>query len=421
MASRPSENHNQHPRTPLGGARGEFAIQSTTTASVAAPRVSVVRPDDISAELVARWEQLEAESLTGNPFASPAYVLPAMKHLKSARRPLLLTIEHQEALIGLCVVEAVTASRRLPLPHLRSWRTDHGFLDCPLLHRSAGADAAHALWQFLKERKQGWHGIEFARFPLDTAVAEVMTKTQQDVGIGSWDGTSWERAALITDAEVSDRFMRNVSLRRARSLRKGWRALERLGPVEYHLHRSGPSATASAESLMRLESLGWKSCAGTALSSTADGQQFFREMTNRFAESHRCAFGELTVGDQTVASVVHLLSGKHAFAFKLGWNPDFERGCPGFQLKAQAALQATDALPGIELIDSCANPGSFIERVWPDRRTLCTRIYLTSRLAVASTRVLDGFRRLRSLADSMRREIKEDHDESVNSELTSVV
>ena len=103
-------------------------------------------------------------------------------------------------------------------------------------------------------------------------------------------------------------------------------------------------------------------------------------------------FTQLLVGDNVIGSVVHLVSGQQAFAFKLGWDPAFERGCPGYQLKAQLVCKASEQLGQFELIDSCSQLGSFIEHVWPDRRAIGSCVAPTSLPGRAALQVSLGLR-----------------------------
>ncbi|MFG0336145.1 MAG: GNAT family N-acetyltransferase [Maioricimonas sp. JB049] len=123
--------------------------------------------------------------------------------------------------------------------------------------------------------------------------------------------------------------------------------------------------------------------------------RFCEDRVCRFAESNQIIFSELKIDDRTIASVVNLVSGGAAFAFKLGWDPQFERTCPGYQLKAQTVVEGPAQLADLAFIDSCASPGSFIEHVWPARRSLCAPLFLASRRSRAARHLVDAARTLR--------------------------
>jgi hypothetical protein len=121
-------------------------------------------------------------------------------------------------------------------------------------------------------------------------------------------------------------------------------------------------------------------------------------MVARMNEQKNIFFSRILIGDRAIASVVNLKAGDAAYAFKLGWDPETERGCPGFHLKTQTLARAAAELNGIRQIDSCSQPGSFIEHVWPHRRGFCTRIYVTSPAGAVAAQFVNGLRWLKNQA-----------------------
>ena len=112
---------------------------------------------------------------------------------------------------------------------------------------------------------------------------------------------------------------------------------------------------------------------------------------------------ELAIDQQVIASMCLLRSGSDYYAYKIGWDPQFERGCPGFLLAAEIQSNL-HRLPHCERIDSCASPGSFLEHVWPGQKQIGTALYTTTRLgsiAARGTRLArDLYRQLRGRGPS---------------------
>lgn len=352
-----------------------------------APSGSLVRMRSLSALEpldFARWNELAKIALDGNPFAASSFVISVNQHLKDlSDQPLVLSIEQEEAWIGCGVFSRSSGTRHLPLPHLIPWKCKHTFLDGLLLHRDHAAAAAEHLFEFLKKGTHTFHGIEFESLATDSISTQLLEAAAQSQGITCWAGHSQSRAALRADVDRAESLVQSMSLQRVKSLKKGWRELQKRG--EPHFRLVGIDGTASAaeliacgERLLHLESLGWKGEQETALLSRQQESAFFRQMLRELAKHDNVFFSELCVGEEVIGSVVHLVSGNQAFAFKLGWNPDYERGCPGFQMKALMAA-AFEEHPGrFSLIDSCSKSGSFIERVWPHRRQVGPRVFATS-------------------------------------------
>ena len=353
--------------------------------------------DLLTPAFIRRWRDLASRSLTPNPFIEPEFVLPALQHLPGLSKPVLATVEdHRGRLLGLGLFEEVPASRRLPVPHLRAWQTPHTYLDGLLVDRSVAPEVLRQFWTELIEGSHSWHGVEFPRFREADSLGELMSSTAASANVEWSDARTWTRAMLRTD-QSPEQLARGVSPKRARSLRRGWRELERLGSTEFRVDRCDAESVATPiAEFLGLEALGWKAANGTALDCCEDNRRFFQEMMAGFAASGRTLFSRVRVNQSTIAIVAHVLSGEGAFAFKLGWDPETERGCPGFQLKAQLLEHAEELLPDIRWVDSCASEGSFIEHVWADRSRFQSRMFLTSRAAVVASAVLGTARSIRN-------------------------
>jgi len=346
--------------------------------------------------MLSAWEELDDDLVSGNPFLSPGFVIPAARRLSGPCPPLVLTIEQSGDLIGLGVFEDCPRSRRLPLRHLRSWRTPHSYQDGLLLRPGCEQTALQEFWTFLSQSGHVWHGVEFPRMPEDDPVTSQLHRASRESSTRLLKGTCWQRASLQLNSGRECDVVEHLSIRRARSLRRGWRQLERSGEVSFRFVNDPEQTVQSMEALLVLENMGWKGEQSTSLLAHSSGELFYREMFSQLNSRGRIAFSEIRIGDDVVASLIHLFSGETSFAFKLGWNPQYERGAPGFQLMFHTALQAGKRLEGMTLMDSCSQPGSFIEHLWPHRRTFCSRLYSTSRLGHSALALVKGARWFRS-------------------------
>lgn len=347
---------------------------------------------------VRRWKDLARRSLTPNPFIEPEFVLPALEHLPGLSEPVFATIEDCHGrLVGIGVFEEASPSRRLPVPHLRAWQTPHTYLDGLLIDRGLAPEVLEHFWHGLADGAHAWHGVEFPKLRESDPLGTLMRATASSAGIEWSDARSWTRAMLQTD-QSPEELARGISTKRAKSLRRGWHELERIGPAGFRLDRCDADSVATpVEEFLRLEALGWKADEGTALDCCTENRTFFRGMMSEFAASGRTLFSRIQVNQATVAIVAHILGGEGAFAFKLGWDPQTERGCPGFQLKARLVEHADELLPDLRWVDSCASEGSFIEHVWADRSRFQSRMFLTSRAAVVASALVGTARSIRDV------------------------
>ncbi|WP_197444311.1 GNAT family N-acetyltransferase [Maioricimonas rarisocia] len=354
------------------------------------------RLQDANHHLLCGWRRLAQQCLEPNAFLAPDFVLPATRHLQPASQPLLVWGETPTGrIVGLGVFEAVAGSPRLPLPHLRSWQTIHTFLDGFLVAEDGAETFFEGFWEFVSQSE--WHGVELLRCPANGRMASALFNSAERLGVATHSGRTWERAMLRPREGGPETLTASTSVRRARSLRRSWRLLQRHGTPHVEFCRDPATIAQSAATLLFLEDLGWKHRAGTSLAADPRQKEFFEDLVSRFAESNQIVFSELRIDDRTIASVVNLVSGGAAFAFKLGWDPQFERACPGYQLKAQTVVEGPAHLADLDFIDSCASPGSFIEHVWPERRTLCAPLFLASRRSRAARHLVDAARTLRDL------------------------
>ena len=123
-------------------------------------------------------------------------------------------------------------------------------------------------------------------------------------------------------------------------------------------------------------------------------------MIGEFASTRAACFGELMIGERVIASTCNLIAGRTLFAFKLGWDPEFARGNPGHWAEIELANAVREELPEITTIDSCSQPGSYVESVSTGSHPMASSVHVWSRRA----QVLCGIRRaVQSLKSSMSR------------------
>ncbi|WP_437187921.1 GNAT family N-acetyltransferase [Planctomicrobium sp. SH668] len=355
-------------------------------------KVRVRSLGEVNPSFLRQWKDLEQVASSPNPFLSSGFVMAAAAQLRTVADPLILTVEHNRELQFLGVFENRFASRRMPLRHLRSWKTPHTYLDAPLFRQGMEEHAVERFWDFLIHGRHEWHAVDFPKFPNQESISRIFDETSIELSVGCVKGTCWSRASMNFSESSQADVQSHLSLKRIKSLRRSRRELEKFGDVRYEIVRDFDRIDTCASELVRLESMGWKMSHGTAIAASSAEQQFFLSMISNLNQNQNVFFTRLLVDERAVISVAHLVSGDSAYAFKLGWDPAMERGAPGFLIKYLTAMEATESLPEIQMIDSCSMPGSFIERVWPHRRSFCSRTYLTSPVASVTASMLTGLR-----------------------------
>lgn len=344
-------------------------------------------PQATSPDFEASWRDLERRSLLRNPFLSPSFLLPQWD-LEAPNSVQLLTIQDQMGrwlFAGL--FKRVRGTRNLPLPHLVALRTEHSFKTGVLVDASECEEVIAALWQFL--RKQNLHGISFPIFPVRSSLACLLRERCEEDRTAAFVSGVIERATTSL-AGMDDQGM---SSKRAKSLRRGRRALEKQGALEFRIRdQSG------VDDFLHLESLGWKGHAGSALACDPRQTEAFRRVIAGFGRQERVRFAEMVLSDRVIASMCLFRSESDYYAFKIGWDPQLERGCPGFLLASEIQSHLPD-LPGCERIDGCACPGSFLDHVWSGRKEIGDATFTTTLWGAAAAR---GTEMVRNLVRRMR-------------------
>ena len=364
-------------------------------------RVQILNEADLDPMAIASWKDLETNAVPSSLYLSRSFLEPAIRAQLGQGDPIYIVIEREGQWLGVGVFESVSGTRNIPLPHLRSWRTSHSYLDGMLIRQGDEQVALQAFWKFMQEEIHPWYAVEFGQLAEDDPVSQFLEQTAAQVGVELKKGPSVLRAMMdvpsSTDSseEGATADLSAISSRRAKSLRQSWNWLTRQGEVSFDIQRDPENLKQSAERFLELESLGWKSEAGTSLASNQKERQFFLELVERFSRDHKVFFLELSVDDVVIGSVVHFVSGDISYAFKLGWDPEYARGCPGYQLKAQTLYHASQMFPELRMIDSCSCPDSFIEHVWAGRREISSKVFLTSQVASVACSLVGGLKWVR--------------------------
>lgn len=350
-------------------------------------------------DFLVRWQDLENRSLEGNPFISPHFVLPCLRHLpeSAGSDPIALAIEEacNGPLLGLGIFESCGGNRLLPLKHLRCWRSPHSFLDGMLVDRGRGEEVAVALFEWLKEKSHRWHGLYFRDRSADSELSCLLEYAAGLLGLEWREDWPSKRAAVVTGEVPQDSINYLFAGKRRRELRRRMRRLHDFGEPRYGLKLVGKDPSPCLERFLILEAMGWKSDQGTALLSNPGHSAFAREMVAGFASFERVAFFELEVEGRPIASALKLLAGENGFAFKIGWDPDYASSSPGVLCEV-LFQQSVPEIDGVSFWDGCTVPGSWLEEFWPWRRSLTTGVFPTSvagKLAVAGTTRIKAIKR----------------------------
>ena len=348
----------------------------------------------LGARELAAWSELAAHAVEPNPFFEPPFLLPALAHLPH-RRVSLLAITDDDGWIAFMPVHFGLSWRRLPVPVRDPWRHSYAYLGTPLVARGREREAVRGLLTALQPRA-GLVALEFLdeQGPVSTA----LTAAFREFGLTPIVWGRHERAALIRRPD-NDYVATTLKSRRRRELRRQRAKLaEVLGAELTTVDRAGdPDAV---EGFLELEASGWKGRAGTALSAAQAGS-FFRGACQEFAREGRLQLLSMEAGGRRVAMKCNIVSGGVVSCLKIAHDETLATYSPGVQLEIDN-IDVFHDRSDLAVMDSCAGyDNEMINRLWPDRRQLVTR--LLARDGLMGTAV----RNEAEMAATIRRRMKE--------------
>jgi len=326
---------------------------------------------DALAGLRAQWRDLESRALEPNAYLSARFVLPALACLP-ASAPVWAVSVHEGAgsggpLCALGLFQACAPRALFPVPHAQVYTTVHSFLGGLLVDAQTARPALHAMLDGLCRRTGG---LRLHRMSADGPTARLLRSVLAERGATWHEEVRTERACIVAAAEGAGRWRAHASPSRLRHHERQRRKLAELGRTSWHYLRGDDVRDSTIDTFIALEHAGWKGAEGTSLASDARQERFFRRMICEFRPDGDVFFTELRLRDEVIASTCNLRSGGDGFAFKVCFDPRYAKFSPGL-LNELGFLEALDqAVDHFRFIDSGAEPGSFIEGLWPDRLSL---------------------------------------------------
>lgn len=335
--------------------------------------LNLLRPTELEARTLSDWADLEARASVPNAFLSPYFVLPALRHLDSQENVFGAFIERHSGgtstLIGVALFRHKKPSRHFPLPHLTAYASVHSYLSGFLLDADYVEETSQMLARFLKSNSYRWHGAHFENCPHELIFGPETLAAFSDFGL-RWRPTAiWQRPVLRPVQDTLS-VLPQVSPHSLKDYQRQVRHLQSLGRVEWKAQHTQEQMEKSLEDFLKLENMGWKGQQKSSLVSNPNDLRFFKEMSAAFHGAGRLFLTEIRLNGNIIASTVNLISGRAGFGFKLGWDTRYAKHSPGIVNLVQMMEHAEEAFSDLEYIDSSSSPDSYVNKIWPARRTL---------------------------------------------------
>jgi CelD/BcsL family acetyltransferase involved in cellulose biosynthesis len=321
--------------------------------------VTVARGAAELERIVPEWEALARAALERNPFYEHWMLRPALEAYGVRADLRIVLVWSGNELAGLFPFERITRYKGLPVSALASWRHPHCLLCTPLVRADHARECLAALFDAIEAPL-----VEFrylvAGEPFHRALAGGLAAR----GAQSVVNRSYERGLLRKHrATISARFRRQAA--------RNERRLKGLAHVALAPHDDiGPWI----DDFLRLEASGWKGRDGGAMACSETNGRYFREILTSAHARGRLLFCGLDVEGRAIARRCSFTAGEGAYAFKIAYDEEFAEFSPGALLELDNVRQV-DADPRIQWMDAFTEANVLaVERLWPDRRTIETRV-----------------------------------------------
>ncbi|MEL6868277.1 MAG: GNAT family N-acetyltransferase [Pseudomonadota bacterium] len=331
--------------------------------------------DALDATTLQGWRALEDDAQHANVYLSADFVVPSLRHLTPDLAFVLLISERWHdgtwQAIALGIFTERRASATLFTRVLEAYRPPHGYLTGLLLHKECDALAIRVLFDtFLRKQQRRWRAVGVACFALPLVLSDAAADEMRAINV-AWHAYADEPRATIRPATVPVDFVRqHLSRNSRRNYERKQRKLAALGDYQWRFVTGGSVTASTIDDFLALENTGFRRDAGTSLAAQPEHEAFFREMIELMRQRDKVFFTEICLDGRVIASTCNLRSGAFAYAFKLGWNPDYADYSVGVLNELELVTHMPECLADIRHMDSGAMPGSFMERLWPDIDTL---------------------------------------------------
>jgi len=298
-------------------------------------------------------------------------------------------------LLGVGIFDVVRGTRRFPLPHLRAFRSRHSYLSGLLVDSTVASEVIEAWIAYCTGKAFHWHGIDFGYWQADGKSEQLVRSIAPQHGATWHEYERMSRAVLYPPQAGEPYIESQLSTNRRKDARRCMRRLGDISPVAWTPLQGAAVDEACIDRFLELERAGWKGEQGDALLSNSHDEQFFREMVRGFAGAGRALFAELRVGERVICSTSNFISGRAAFAFKIGWHRDFAKMSPGTLNEVEMIRQAPSLLGKLDFFDSGASQDSYINDLWVDRRPVSSSFLVTTSTSRIMLGAIDLGKRLK--------------------------
>lgn len=350
---------------------------------------------ELSENLINRWRALEERALESNVYMSPDFIIPAIRHLTPEANIVIVAVDEfvgdEARMIALGVFESREGDRRLPFPFLRAYQSKHSFLSGVLLDENK-PDRAFSLLLACIRSSEKWFAVQFDWKPVNIVTEKAVNEILRENGIRWHQSGIYIRAILIPNESGEGHLADVLSKNARKTFARRRRQLSEMGTLEWRFVQDEDQVIRAAKDFIRLENSGWKRKNGSSIAAKPDDTRFFLEAVAGLARRQKVFFTEFRLNGEVISSTCNFISGTAGFAFKLGWDRRFARQGLGLLSEFELVRRAPEVVSHLEFIDSGTLPGSYLERLWTEKRRLVSGFYSLHPLAAAYLIIIELIR-----------------------------
>lgn len=334
----------------------------------------------LTQEFLAQWRQLDAVSAEPNFYLSQDYIIPSIQHLTPEKAIVIIAIEAvvnsddtsmTAELIALGVFESKSPSMQYPFPHLVNYMSIHSLLGGFLIHKSFESEGFTEMISAIQQTSR-WQLIELSYCSEQVLYPYFKTLEKQDKHHDmpniSWHYVGHKNRAILKPEHCGiDSLRSRLSKKRQKDAERKKRRLHEQDALQWRWVQEDVNQQ-HIDNFLELERQGWK--ADTGLKNNKNQHHFFLDVCDRTIKENKLFFTELQLGQKTIASTCNFIQQHYAFAFKVGRDAAYDNYGVGYLNEYESIQQFSHYMPDFKMIDSGAEEGSWIEKLWPDNYRL---------------------------------------------------
>lgn len=318
---------------------------------------------------IAAWDALAADASEPNPFFETWYLLPSLEHLSHDSDVAILRYEEDGQLAGLL---PIVRSRRYyghRVPNLSAWLHENAFCGAPLIARGREVGFWQEVLRWADRRAESAMFLHLRAIPLSgpvhAALEVVAASEERLVALVHREARAMLESNLTPEAYLEA----SLSTKKRKELRRQARRLAEEGELAITREHGADGLPAWIDEFLGLELAGWKGESGSALASSDETAQLFRNALTGAAQRGRLERLTIRLDGRAIAMLANFLAPPGAFSYKTAFDEDYARFSPGVLLQREnlAMLEC----PDIAWTDSCASEDHpMIDHFWRERRAI---------------------------------------------------